>query len=87
MCPIGWNAPRRSMLLVHPDGHGSRADNQELNISFDPSPDYSGIARAASDGNIHAARVKDVSELVPALQKAIEIVRGGTSAVIDAHVV
>ncbi|KAJ5362557.1 hypothetical protein N7541_003401 [Penicillium brevicompactum] len=83
----GWNAPRRSMLLVHPDGHGSKVDNHELNISFDPSPDYSGIARAASDGNIHAARVKDLAELVPALQEAIEIVRGGTSAVIDAHIV
>lgn len=75
------------MLLVHPDGHGSKADNRELNISFDPSPDYSGIARAASDGHIHAARVKDAADLVPTLQKAIGIVRGGTSAVIDAHVV
>ncbi|OJJ01906.1 hypothetical protein ASPVEDRAFT_887386 [Aspergillus versicolor CBS 583.65] len=82
----GWNAPRRSMLLVHPDGHGSKADNRELNISFEPSPDYSGIAKAASDGNIHAARVKDVAELGRVLKEAIEVVRGGTSAVIDAHV-
>ncbi|OQD95573.1 hypothetical protein PENSOL_c019G07626 [Penicillium solitum] len=82
----GWNAPRRSMLLVHPDGHGSKVGNRELNISFDPSPDYSGIARAASDGNIHAARVKDVADLVPVLKQAIGIVQGGTSAVIDAHV-
>lgn len=74
------------MLLVHPDGHGSKVDNRELNISFDPSPDYSGIARAASDGNIYAARVKDVAELVSVLKEAIEVVRGGTSAVIDAHV-
>lgn len=74
------------MLLVHPDGHGSKVGNRELNISFDPSPDYSGIARAASDGNIHAARVKDVADLVPVLKQAIGIVQGGTSAVIDAHV-
>lgn len=88
MCYIaGWNAPRRSMLLVHPDGHGSKVDNRELNISFDPSPDYSGIAKAASDGNIHAARVKDNAELERVLKEAIEVVRGGTSAVIDAHVV
>ncbi|CAI7654133.1 unnamed protein product [Penicillium bialowiezense] len=83
----GWNAPRRSMLLVHPDGHGSKVDNHELNISFDPSPDYSGIAKAASDSSIHAARVKHLAELVPALQEAIKVVRGGTSAVIDAHIV
>ncbi|KAK5788456.1 hypothetical protein VI817_009414 [Penicillium citrinum] len=87
VCSIaGWNAPRRSMLLVHPDGHGSKIDNRELNISFDPSPDYSGIARAASDGNIYAARVKDSAELERVLKEAIEVVRGGTSAVIDAHV-
>ncbi|KGO42705.1 Thiamine pyrophosphate enzyme, C-terminal TPP-binding [Penicillium expansum] len=82
----GWNAPRRSMLLVHPDGHGSKVDNRELNISFEPSPDYSGIAKAASDGNIHAVRVKDLTNLVPVLKEAIEIVQGGTSAVVDAHV-
>ncbi|KAL8689264.1 MAG: hypothetical protein Q9218_005025, partial [Villophora microphyllina] len=28
----GWNAPRRSLLLVHPDGEGSKASNEELNI-------------------------------------------------------
>lgn len=74
------------MLLVHPDGHGSKVDNRELNISFEPSPDYSGIAKAASDGNIHAVRVKDLTNLVPVLKEAIEIVQGGTSAVVDAHV-
>lgn len=52
----GFNAPRRSVLLVHPDEHGSRANTHELNIS---SPDYSGVARAVSDGHIHAVRVSD----------------------------
>jgi hypothetical protein len=82
----GWNAPRRSMLLVHPDGLGSKANNRELNISFEPSPDYSGIARAASDGHIHAARVSDPTQLQSVLTEAIEVVRSGTSAVIDAFV-
>lgn len=40
---LGWNAPRKSLLLVHPDGEGSRVDNASLNISFDPPPDYAGI--------------------------------------------
>lgn len=75
------------MLLVHPDGLGSKVSNGELNISFEPSPDYSGIAKAASDGNIHAARVSDRAELQSVLAEAIKIVQNGTSAVIDAHVV
>ncbi|KAL3469736.1 thiamine pyrophosphate enzyme [Aspergillus californicus] len=82
----GWNAPRRSMLLVHPDGIGSTLNNSDLNISFDPSPDYSGIARAASDGHIHGVRVKDADKLEAVLKEAIEIVQGGTSAVVDAFV-
>ncbi|KAL4874930.1 thiamine pyrophosphate enzyme, N-terminal TPP binding domain-containing protein [Aspergillus karnatakaensis] len=82
----GWNAPRRSMLLVHPEGVGSTLTNGELNISFDPSPDYSGIARAASDGVIHGVRVKEADKLESVLKEAIEIVQGGTSAVVDAFV-
>ncbi|BCS28480.1 uncharacterized protein APUU_70050S [Aspergillus puulaauensis] len=82
----GWNAPRRSMLLVHPHGIGSTLNNRELNISFEPSPDYSGIARAASDGNIHAARVQEADKLEAVLKEAIGIVQGGTSAVVDAFV-
>ncbi len=41
----GWKAPRFSALAVHPDGFASRA--KDLDLSFDPPPDYSGIAAAA----------------------------------------
>ncbi len=44
----GWRAPRYSMLGVHPDGFGSQ--EKDLNIAFDPAPDYSGIAAAAGGG-------------------------------------
>lgn len=74
------------MLLVHADGIGSKMNNSELNISFEPSPDYSGIARASSDGQIYAARVKDVEQLDTILQEAVEVVQSGTSAVIDAYI-
>ncbi|KAK1964423.1 thiamine diphosphate-binding protein [Colletotrichum sublineola] len=80
---LGWNAPRRSMLLVHPDGPASRATNEELNISFAPSPDYAGIAKAASNGLIFGARVATVSELETALQGAMESLEKGVSAVLD----
>ncbi|KAH7039577.1 thiamine pyrophosphate enzyme, N-terminal TPP binding domain-containing protein [Microdochium trichocladiopsis] len=79
----GWNAPRRSMLLVHPDGPASRATNKDLNISFDPSPSYSEIARAASDGAIFAARVSNAGALQSALKQAMATVQSGTSAVLD----
>lgn len=81
----GWNAPRRSMLLVHPEGDGSRATNEELNISFAPSPDYPGIARAASGGEIWAGRAGTVAELANALPEAIRTVQSGTSAVLEAQ--
>ncbi|KAH8121223.1 thiamine pyrophosphate enzyme, N-terminal TPP binding domain-containing protein [Trichoderma asperelloides] len=79
----GWNAPRRSMLLVHPDGPASKASNEELNISFAPSPDYAGIAKAASNGLIFGARVADSSEFQTALNDAIESLDQGVSAVLD----
>ncbi|CAL3970944.1 unnamed protein product [Diplocarpon coronariae] len=83
----GWNAPRRSMLLVHPDGLGSKATNAELNIDFSPSPDYAGIAKAAAGGNLFAEKVENVSNLEDVLARAIQSVKNGTTAVIDAKVV
>ncbi|KAK2624779.1 hypothetical protein QTJ16_005972 [Diplocarpon rosae] len=82
----GWNAPRKSMLLVHPEGLGSKATNAELNIDFSPSPDYAGIAKAAAGGNLFAEKVENVSNLEDVLKRAVESVKNGTTAVIDAKV-
>ena len=41
----GWKAPKFSTLAVHPTGFASRAE--DLDVSFDPPPDYSAIAAAA----------------------------------------
>ncbi|KAI9873507.1 MAG: hypothetical protein M1830_000332 [Pleopsidium flavum] len=81
----GWNAPRKSLLLVHPDGLGSKVSNEELNISFTPTPDYAGIAKAAAGHNLwaeHASTAKELNELLP---KAVEAVMNGMGAVLDAH--
>ena len=75
------------MLLVHPEGLGSKATNEELNISFTPSPDYSGIAKAAAGGNLLAEKVSKAEDLEDVLKRAVESVKAGTSAVIDAVVV
>lgn len=81
----GWNAPKKSLLLVHPEGQGSRATNEELNISFAPSPDYAGIAVAAAGGRCWAGRTSKASELGALLEEAVKVVKGGMSAVLDAQ--
>lgn len=82
----GWNAPRRSLLLVHPDGLGSQSTNEEINISFEPVPDFAGIAKAAAGHDLFAARVDKAAELDDVLKKAIEAVQGGQTAVVDCKV-
>jgi hypothetical protein len=42
----GWKAPKYSTLAVYPDGYASRAG--DIDVSFDPPPDYAGIAAAPS---------------------------------------
>lgn len=81
----GWNAPKKSLLLVHPEGEGSKATNEELNISFRPTPDYAGIARAAGGGKIWAGQAGTVGELMDMLPKAINSVKDGTTAVLEAQ--
>ncbi|KAF8856596.1 thiamine diphosphate-binding protein [Acephala macrosclerotiorum] len=83
----GWNAPKKSLLLVHPNGAGSKATNEELNISFAPVPDYAGIAKAAAGGHLFAEKVSKTADLEDVLKKAIDSVQNGTTAVIDAVVV
>ncbi|KAK0388913.1 hypothetical protein NLU13_2490 [Sarocladium strictum] len=82
----GWHAPRRSLLLVHPEGEASKVSNDDINIAFNPSPDYAGIAKAASGGGVHASRVAKASELEQVLQEAIDKVKAGQCAVVDCKV-
>src|SRR5205807_3434177 len=55
----GWKAPKMSMLAVHPDGFASKA--KDIGVSFDPPPDYGGIAAAA--GGAFARIVRRPDEL------------------------
>jgi len=82
----GWNAPRRSMLLVHPHGQGSKVDNKALNISFEPTPDYPGIAKAATGGHAWAGTVSSVQELLDQLPQAVKAVEGGRCAVLEVKI-
>lgn len=79
----GWHAPKRSLLLVHPDGLGSKATNEEMSLSFAPSPDYAGIAKAAAGGELFAEKVASVDKLDDVLKRAVESVKNGVTAVLD----
>lgn len=74
-------------MLVHPDGLAASASNEEINISFDPTPDYAGIAAAAGAGKIHAFRAARAQELEGVLREAVEAVKAGRTAVVDVKVV
>lgn len=82
----GWNAPRQSMLLVHPDGYGSKITNEELNISFESTPDYGGIAKAGSGGKYFTGIANTAGELHKLLPEAVRAVQSGVSAVVDARI-
>ncbi len=76
----GWRAPKLSMLALHPEGYASRAN--ELDITFDPPPDYGAIAAAA--GGALAASIRLPEEMEPALRRAFRAVREeGRAAVLD----
>lgn len=53
----------------------------DLNISFEPSPDYPGIATAA--GKAWGASVVTQNDLDPVLQEATGVVKGGRCAVVE----
>jgi len=81
----GWNAPKNSLLLVHPHGEGSKVTNSQLNISFEPTPDYAGIAKAAAGGDLWAIRTGKAEDLARLLPEAVEKVKRGIPVVLDAH--
>ncbi len=66
----GWKAPKFSALAVHPDGFASRA--KDLDLSFDPPPDYSGIAAAA--GGAYARVVKHPHDVEAAVAEGLRMV-------------
>ncbi|TPX13078.1 uncharacterized protein E0L32_006504 [Thyridium curvatum] len=79
----GWNAPRNSMQLVHPNGYGAAISNEDLNISFAPTPDYSGIAKAAAGHEAWAGVAASVRDLDAMLGEAVKAVENGMSAILE----
>ncbi|KAH8682762.1 thiamine diphosphate-binding protein [Tricladium varicosporioides] len=86
----GWNAPRASHSLVHPNGLGITATNAQMHISFDPTPNYGGIAKAAAGkhfgskkGGLFTARATMASELAEILTNAVGAVKEGRGALVE----
>ena len=75
----GWNSPKVSTLLVHPEGTAQR--NDRYWITSGANARLADIAAAASGAA--AFRVVKLADLPATLQQAMEIVRGGRSAVVE----
>jgi len=76
----GWKAPKFSTLAVPPDGYASRA--ADIDVSFDPPPDYAAIAVAA--GGAHGHTIRNPREVEDAIAEALRVVRSeGRCAVLD----
>ena len=67
----GWKSPKLSALAVHPQGYAAAAEG--VDTSFEPAPDYAGIAIAA--GGAWGVRATTADELRAAYAEAFRIVR------------
>jgi acetolactate synthase I/II/III large subunit len=67
----GWRAPRFSAIGVYPDGHAAKSA-QNLNVAFDPAPDYAAIATAA--GGAFGLQVTSPAEVDAAIDKALHAI-------------
>jgi hypothetical protein len=71
----GWKAPRNSVELVYPEGLNKAATEDELNISFRPTPNYAALAEAAVGTGtrwMKAVQVHTVGEMKEALEQAVQ---------------
>lgn len=75
----GWHAPKRSTLLVHPDGTANRRDRYWITVGAGAR--FAEIA--AASGDAAAYRVSSGARLRETLSEALHMVRGGRAAVVD----
>ncbi|MDF2994285.1 MAG: mdlC, partial [Microbacterium sp.] len=78
----GWNATKRNVERLHPEGAAVRADRYWVNL--EQSTDFGGIASAA--GQAWSAIVTHFDELDAALREGLAQVTAGTPAVVTVRV-
>jgi acetolactate synthase-1/2/3 large subunit len=66
-----WAAVHRSTLGVYPNGYASRMTDPAF-ATLEPSPRFEHIVRASGG---HGERVTEPKEMLPALERALKIVR------------
>ncbi|MDA0770397.1 MAG: thiamine pyrophosphate-requiring protein [Chloroflexi bacterium] len=76
------NAAKQSLIRGYPDGVSVRQDNF-VGVNLGPSVDYAMLAQSC---RAYGEKVEDPSEVRPALERALEQVRGGKSAVLDVRI-
>lgn len=71
---------------MYPDGLNKGATDDELNISFEPSPNYSKLAEAAAAeaGWLRGTRGGTVKDMRAQLIEALKHVQSGRGAVVEA---
>ena len=77
----GWKAPKRSNMVIYPQGLASQVDASDIHCSFDPPPNYCGVAEAA--GGCLGIKVEKPHDVKPALEKAKATVKTGQGVLLD----
>ncbi|KJZ71239.1 hypothetical protein HIM_09382 [Hirsutella minnesotensis 3608] len=93
----GWKAPRNSAKLVYPAGLSASASDDEINISFRPTPNFAALAEAAAgsevgwdqdktmpDAWMKGVRVRTVGDMKKALNCAHSRLIEGKAMLIEA---
>ncbi|KAI3397435.1 hypothetical protein diail_10766 [Diaporthe ilicicola] len=94
----GWKAPRNSTRLVYPEGLNTTASDDEINVSFRPTPNYAALAEAAAGSEagwennatseppsrVKGVRVRMVEDLREALRGAVSrVVTSGKGMLVE----
>ena len=77
----GWNSPKLSTVLVHPQG--AAVEDDTFFVTMTRGARLPEVANAAGDAAVF--RVTGPALLRTTLRDALEVVRGGRSAVVDVH--
>ena len=74
-----WGAVKRNTREVYPDGYAARSNREPLTY-FDMSLNFEKAVEVA-DG--YGVRVEDPAALPGAIERAVEVVRGGRQALLN----
>lgn len=76
------NAPKASLIGGYPDSYSARTDNW-VGMELGPSVEFATLAESC---RAYGEKVEAPSEVLPALHRALQRVRGGQAAVLDVRI-